>query len=208
MDGYGLLVYIYIYYIYIYHIRTIWQCCTCCDHDFVPSHRLFQINRDHLVQTGASFGSCLRCILWSFSLRSRNIGPPRLGASTGPTVHITLWWTYKKLWKMAIEIVDFPMKTGDFPLLCGCSPEGNPQWSQAICTPQAFRSPLACAERMFRLPHTAIDKWSWTRECSASRAATLLRRKSTTSTWDQLKLVGPTSIIWKLSIPKIWWLIN
>ena len=29
-----------------------------------------------------------------------------------------LWWTYKKLWKMAIEIVDFPIKNGDFPLLC------------------------------------------------------------------------------------------
>ena len=31
---------------------------------------------------------------------------------------ITLWWTYKKLLKMAIEIVDFPIKNGDFPLLC------------------------------------------------------------------------------------------
>ena len=30
----------------------------------------------------------------------------------------TLWWTYKKLWKMAIEIVDFPIENGDFPLLC------------------------------------------------------------------------------------------
>ena len=30
----------------------------------------------------------------------------------------TLWWTYKKPWKMAIEIVDFPIKNGDFPLLC------------------------------------------------------------------------------------------
>ena len=28
------------------------------------------------------------------------------------------WWTNKKLWNMAIEIVDFPMKNGDFPLLC------------------------------------------------------------------------------------------
>ena len=32
--------------------------------------------------------------------------------------YITLWWTYKKLLKMAIEIVDFPIKNGDFPLLC------------------------------------------------------------------------------------------
>ena len=30
----------------------------------------------------------------------------------------TLWWTYKKLLKMAIEIVDFPIKNGDVPLLC------------------------------------------------------------------------------------------
>ena len=30
----------------------------------------------------------------------------------------TLWWTYKKQLKMAIEIVDFPIKNGDFPLLC------------------------------------------------------------------------------------------
>ena len=30
----------------------------------------------------------------------------------------TLWWTNKKLLKMAIEIVDFPIKNGDFPLLC------------------------------------------------------------------------------------------
>ena len=37
----------------------------------------------------------------------------------------TLWWTYKKLLKMAIEIVDFPIKNGDFPLLFVCSPEGK-----------------------------------------------------------------------------------
>ena len=30
----------------------------------------------------------------------------------------TLWWTNKKQLKMAIEIVDFPIKNGDFPLLC------------------------------------------------------------------------------------------
>ena len=29
-----------------------------------------------------------------------------------------LWWTYKKQLKMAIEIVDFPIKHGDVPLLC------------------------------------------------------------------------------------------
>ena len=31
---------------------------------------------------------------------------------------ITLWWTNILPWKMAIEIVDFPMKNCDFPLLC------------------------------------------------------------------------------------------
>ena len=41
----------------------------------------------------------------------------------------TLWWTYKKQWKMAIEIVDFPIKNGDFPLLCESSPEGIPRCS-------------------------------------------------------------------------------
>ena len=33
-------------------------------------------------------------------------------------VSITLWWTNSLLLKMAIEIVDFPIKNGDFPLLC------------------------------------------------------------------------------------------
>ena len=46
----------------------------------------------------------------------------------------TLWWTYKKQLKMAIEIVDFPMKNGDFPWQNVTSPEGNTkhlqnQWS-------------------------------------------------------------------------------
>ena len=30
----------------------------------------------------------------------------------------TLWWTNSLLLKMTIEIVDFPNKHGDFPLLC------------------------------------------------------------------------------------------
>ena len=38
----------------------------------------------------------------------------------------TLWWTYKKQWNMAIEIVDFPMKNGDCPWQNVSSPEGNP----------------------------------------------------------------------------------
>ena len=42
----------------------------------------------------------------------------------------SLWWTYKKLWKMAIEIVDFPIKNGDFPWQNVSSPEGNHHRSQ------------------------------------------------------------------------------
>ena len=37
----------------------------------------------------------------------------------------TLWWTNKKLLKMAIEIVDFPIKNGDFPLQTVSSVEGT-----------------------------------------------------------------------------------
>ena len=37
----------------------------------------------------------------------------------------TLWWTNKKLWKMAIDIVDFPMNNGDFPWQNVSSPEGS-----------------------------------------------------------------------------------
>ena len=37
---------------------------------------------------------------------------------------VSLWWTYKKQWKMAIEIVDFPVKNGDFPWQNVSSPEG------------------------------------------------------------------------------------
>ena len=37
---------------------------------------------------------------------------------------ITLWWTYKKQLKMAIEIVDFPIENGDFPWQNVSSPEG------------------------------------------------------------------------------------
>ena len=37
----------------------------------------------------------------------------------------SLWWTYKKLWKMAIEIVDFPMKNGGSFHCYVSSPEDN-----------------------------------------------------------------------------------
>ena len=43
----------------------------------------------------------------------------------GETNPDTLWWTYKKLLNMAIEIVDFPMKNGDFPWQNVSSPEGK-----------------------------------------------------------------------------------
>ena len=35
---------------------------------------------------------------------------------------LILWWTYKKLLKIAIEIVDFPIKNGDCPLQNVSSP--------------------------------------------------------------------------------------
>ena len=46
---------------------------------------------------------------------------------TSPAGYITLWWTYKKLWKMAIEIVDFPMKNGGFPWQNGTVHQRVPQ---------------------------------------------------------------------------------
>ena len=36
----------------------------------------------------------------------------------------TLWWTNSLQWKMAIEIVDFPIKNSDFPWQNVSSPEG------------------------------------------------------------------------------------
>ena len=44
--------------------------------------------------------------------------------------------TYKKLLKMAIEIVDFPMKNDDFPLQNVSSPEGI---CFQLCTPLNFK---------------------------------------------------------------------
>ena len=40
------------------------------------------------------------------------------------SIHSTLWWTNILPWKMAIEIVDFPIKNGDFPWQNVSSPEG------------------------------------------------------------------------------------
>ena len=34
--------------------------------------------------------------------------------------HIPLVNVYRKLWNMAIEIVSFPIKNGDVPILCMC----------------------------------------------------------------------------------------
>jgi len=44
----------------------------------------------------------LRTVLWYLGIQS-----PKMGA--------TLWYTYKKLLKLAIEIVDLPIKNNDFP---------------------------------------------------------------------------------------------
>ena len=37
----------------------------------------------------------------------------------------TLWWTNSLQLKMAMEIVDFPMKNGDFPWQTVSSPKGK-----------------------------------------------------------------------------------
>ena len=60
----------------------------------------------------------------------------RKGMSTLEPVN-TLWWR-----KMAIQIVDFPMKNGDFPLQHVSSPEGKP-WMI-----------------MFRMFHLTSVKWN------------------------------------------------
>ena len=41
----------------------------------------------------------------------------------------TLWWTNIAIENGPVEIVDFPIKNGDFPLLCKRSPEGKPPFS-------------------------------------------------------------------------------
>ena len=41
---------------------------------------------------------------------------------------ITLWWTNGLQLNMAIEIVSFPIKNGDFPWQNVSSPEGNHGW--------------------------------------------------------------------------------
>ena len=38
------------------------------------------------------------------------------------TYFFTLWWSNSLLLKMAIEIVDFPIKNGDFPIKNGDFP--------------------------------------------------------------------------------------
>ena len=38
--------------------------------------------------------------------------PPGSRCHADPTDGYPAWWTYKKQWKMAIEIVDFPIKNG------------------------------------------------------------------------------------------------
>ena len=54
-----------------------------------------------------------------------------------PTIFFigTLWWTNSLQLKMAIEIVDFPIKNGDFPLQNVSSPEGKPSISMGPLGP-------------------------------------------------------------------------
>ena len=49
---------------------------------------------------------------------------------------------------MAIEIVDFPIKNGDFPLLCDSSPEGN--WEGHPKTPRLIQRILLATAGHFR----------------------------------------------------------
>ena len=54
------------------------------------------------------------------------VSPECVGKWCPKLIH-TLRQTYKKLLKMAIEIVDLPIKNGDFPLLYVSLPEGFTQ---------------------------------------------------------------------------------
>ena len=68
---------------------------------------------------------------------------------------------------MAIEIVDFPMKNGDFPLLFVCSPEGklasNPSPSSSPVDPPFERGQDAAI--------AAMSRWEWQKCCRPQLAA-------------------------------------
>ena len=70
----------------------------------------------------------------------------QLSASFFGGVDCTLWSTNSLLLKMAMEILDFPMKNGDFPQFLVCLPEGSltpgPPKSQ-ICLQVSDRSAFA-----------------------------------------------------------------
>ena len=74
------------------------------------------------------------------------------GANQLTGIQATLWWTYKKLLKMAIEIVDFPIKHGDFPLLWKDPPcfMGKSTISMAI-----FNSFLLVHQRVRAICHSS-----------------------------------------------------
>ena len=59
----------------------------------------------------------------------------------------TLWRTNKKLLKMAIEIVDSPMKNGDFPWFFVCLPAGNA--SAPISVGTTFARPDESPHQLF-----------------------------------------------------------
>jgi hypothetical protein len=84
----------------------------------------------------------------------------------------------------------------------------------SVDTPQAFRSPRACAicsprwTFSVRLTQHVIDKWSrLTGECSASTAATQTEKVNNFNL--KSTQTGGTHINnMKIEYPKIWWLIN
>ena len=80
-------------------------------------------------------------------------------------VSITLWWTNSLQLKMAIEIVSFPIKNGDFPWQNVSSPEGSlvirdfddlgvPPWRNGNLSPSsAHRTWQPSPLRLFSAPH-------------------------------------------------------
>ena len=94
-------------FLYLFVITSISSCST--------SHKCHNtMTNDWFKQ----FGALAPHGVWSLDARTLARGIPLVELMFEQRQKNTLWWTYKKLLKMAIEIVDFPIKNGDFPLLC------------------------------------------------------------------------------------------
>ena len=94
----------------------------------LPRYGYGMIWTDMDINQGGKQNSCTLRRQYSKHLCEWPVGTPPEAIELGPgrgklgiqkwLKFVTLWWTYKKQLKMAIEIVEFPMKNGDFPLLC------------------------------------------------------------------------------------------